>query len=181
MTRDTPSSDEMIRRAKETLHLEKDDFLPKVGEELASMGVSIRDVSFPTDDEMPGEQRSTRASVGAGSPNAPTPQPLRTRRVAHSGQDSLVVPSRSVGTVSVPVPPSPAASGSLTGSGVWLRVLGGVLLGFVAVIWVLLLIGAIDNPDDLGAAIGGGAITTLVPFVLGLVFLRAGKRRATMA
>lgn len=88
---------------------------------------------------------------------------------------------RGVRTVSVPVPPASFPSGSMTGSGLWMRVVGNILLAFVVATWVLLLLGVIDNPDDLGETIGGGAVMTLVPFLFGLILRRAGKRRGIAA
>jgi len=173
----------MIRRAKESLQLEKEDFLPRAGENLGQAGISDADIGSSASDVTPRDVSGAATTVARPSrpsrtsPNIDSTATVRERRVAQSRTEHLVVAPRSVRTVSVPVPPAAAASGSLTGSGLWLRVVGRILLGFVAVIWVLLLIGAIDNPDDLGTAIGGGAVTTLVPFLLGLVLLRAGKRR----
>ena len=69
----------------------------------------------------------------------------------------------------------------MTGSGLWMRVVGNILLAFVVATWVLLLLGVIDNPDDLGETIGGGAVMTLVPFLFGLILRRAGKRRGIAA
>ena len=180
MTTDFSGSDEMIRQAKESLRLEKEDFLPRAGENLGQAGISDTDVSVSTDEAMRGEV--SRASTTATQPRRTSSKlnatpTVRERRVVQSNTEHLVVAPRKVRTVSVPAPPSAVASGSLTGSGRWLRVVGRILLGIVVVIWVLLLLGAIDNPDDLGAAIGGGAVTTLAPFLLGLVLLRAGKRR----
>jgi hypothetical protein len=161
MTRDMPSSDEMIRRAKETLVLDQEDFVPKVQEELAERGVSIGDVGFPTDDETLDQTMSVTPSPRT----RPTSDalPARTRRVLLAG----------------PIPPSVYHTGASTAGGRGLRIVGNILLAFVALMWVLLLIGVAGNPDDAGAAVGGGAVMTIVPLILGLSFRRAGKRRAT--
>lgn len=161
MTRDTPSSDEMIRRAKETLHLGTEDYVPKVEQELAEIGVSIADVSFPTNDDMLDETRSVTPPVRSRPTSIA--QPARTTRVLSAG----------------PVPPAVYTTGASATAGRGLRIVGNVLLAFVALMWVLLLIGVAGDPDDAGAAIGGGAVMTTVPLLLGLIFRRAGKRRAT--
>lgn len=175
MTTDIPSSDELIRRAKQTLRLETEDFLPKVDDELAIMGASTGDISFPTD----GEPSSVTPSVSARPPS--DVESARQRRVESSSQDHLVVVPRRGKIASVPVPPSPFTSGSLTDSGRVMRIVGNLLIGIVAVVWVLLLIGLIDNPDDLGETLGGGAVMTLIPFLFGMVLRRAGKRRGIAA
>jgi hypothetical protein len=183
MTNDMPSSDELIRRAKQTLRLEKDDFLPKVDEDFAQRGVSIGGVNVSMGDGMPEEMRGETtpiASSGRARPPERVTQPAR-RRVASSTTDDVVLAPWSASSPPSPVPPSPFHTGSLAGSGRWMRGVGNLLLGFVAVIWVLLLIGLIDNPDDLGETIGGGAVITLVPFLFGLVLREAGKRRGIAA
>lgn len=174
MTSDTPSSDEMIRRAKEALALAKEDFLPKVEDEVAALGMPMSDIGV----EMPMEALPSTASQRP-RPNPGSAQPERARRVGSSTPDHLVIARRIPTVTTGPVPPSNFSTGSLTGSGRWMRILGSVLLGFVAVIWVLLLIGAVDNTDDLGSTIGGGIVMTFVPFLLGLILRTAGKRRAT--
>jgi hypothetical protein len=180
MTTDMPSSDAMIRRAKETLVLEKDDFLPKVDEDLADRDISMGTVGSSVGDGMPSgmpRESTPIASSGRAQPIERVAQPVRSSRVTASTVDHLAVAPRKPRTLSVPVPPAPYASGSLTGSGLWMRVVGNLVLGVVAVIWVLLLIGLIDSPDDLGEIIGGGAVMTLVPLLFGLILRRAGKRR----
>ena len=184
MTTDMPSSDEMIRRAKETLSLEKDDFLPKVDEDLAERGMSMGTVASSMGDGKPSgmpRESTPIAPSGRAQPVERGAQQARSRRVTESTVDHLVVAPRKARTLSVPVPPSPFPSGSLTGSGLWMRVVGNLVLGVVAVMWVLLLIGLIDSPDDLGEIIGGGAVMTLVPFLFGLILRRAGKRRGIAA
>ena len=177
MTTDMPSSDELIRRAKETLHLEKDDFLPRVDEELADMGVSMGEARFPVDDVTPGESRSVVPSGTTRSTGYA--ESARTRRASTPVREHPDTDSWSAGTSPVPVPASPFHTGTLSGSGRWMRIVGSILLGIVAVIWVLLLIGLIDSPEGAGEVIGGGLVTTFIPFLIGLVLRRAGKRRAT--
>ena len=174
MTSDTLTSDEMIRQAKDALALAKEDFLPKVDAEVVARGMPTSDIGV----EMPMEALPRTASQRP-RPDPGSAQPERARRVGSSTPDHLVTARRIPTVTTGPVPPSDFSTGSLTGSGRWMRILGGVLLGFVAVMWVLLLIGAVDNPDDLRATIGGGIVMTFVPFLLGLILRTAGKRRAT--
>lgn len=179
MTTEMPSSDELIRRAKETLHLESDDFLPKVDQDLTDMGVPMGDALFAGDESL--DETMPTASPVRTAPTGDVARQGRVRRVASSTLDPLVVAPRGVRTVSVPVPPSPFSSGSTTNPGRWMRVLGTIILGAVAVFWVILLIGAVDNPDDLGEVIGGGVALTLVPVLFGTILRRAGQRRGIAA
>jgi len=174
-----PSSDELIRRAKETLQLDRDDFLPKIDHDIADMGVSIGDGQFGRDASL--DEPTPTASSVRTPPTGDVYRQTRARRVDSSDQDRLVVAPRDVRTVAVPVPPSPFSSGSSSNPGRWMRVLGTIILGAVAVFWVVLLIGAVDNPDDLGEAIGGGVGLTVVPFLFGTILRRAGRRRGIAA
>ena len=172
----------MIRLAKENLLLETDDFLPHVDKDLAERGVSVAGLSSSTGDEVLDDTSAEMdlTSSRSWTPGAPErTQPARARRVSSSVTDHFAVAPESVSASTGPIPAASYTAGGTTGTGLWMRIVGNLLLGFVAVIWVLLLIGAIDNPDDLGGAIGGGAASTFVPFLLGLVLRRAGKRRAT--
>ena len=178
MTTEMPTSDELIRRAKETLHLESDDFLPKVDQDLADMGVSIGDGQFGGDESL--DETTPTASSVRTPPTGDVYRQSRVRRVDSSTQDHLAMAPRDVGTISVPVPPSPFSSGSAN-PGRWMRVLGTIILGAVAVFWVVLLIGAVDNPDDLGKVIGEGVGLTVVPFLFGTILRRAGQRRGMAA
>jgi len=175
----------MIRRAKETLRLAKDDFLPRVEAEVAERGMpmgGIGGVNFSMGDEMP-EEMPTPAMTDRMRANQATAQPTRDtsrdRRVASSTPDHLVVAPSSEPSYSIPVPAWPANTGALTGSGKWMRVVGNLLVLFVVAMWGLLLIGLIDSPDDVGDTVGGGVVITLVPLLFGLVLRRAGKRRGT--
>jgi hypothetical protein len=179
MTTEMPSSDELIRRAKENLHLERDVFLPKVEQDLADLGVSM-DYSLSAGDGSLGDTTPTASSVRT-PPTGDVTRQTRARRTASSTQDHVVAPPRAVRTVSVPVPPSPFSSGSSENPGRWMRILGTIILGAVAVFWVFLLIGAVDNQDDLGEAIGGGVGLTLVPVLFGVILRRAGQRRGIAA
>jgi hypothetical protein len=179
MTTEMPSSDELIRRAKENLHLERDDFLPKVDRDLADLGVSM-DYALSTSDESLDETMPAASSVRT-PPTGDFTRQARVRRVASSNEDHLVTAPRGVRTVSVPVPPSPFSSGGSENPGRWMRILGTIILGAVAVFWVFLLIGAVDNQDDLGEAIGGGVALTLVPVLFGVILRRAGQRRGIAA
>ena len=179
MTTEMPSSDELIRRAKETLSLDRDDFLPKIDQDIADMGVSIGGVQF-RGDASPDETTPTASSVRT-PPTGDVYRETRVRRVDSSTQDRLVVAPRDARTVSVPVPPAAFSSGSSANSGRWMRVLGSIILAGVAVFWVFLLIGTVDNPDDLGEVIGGGVGLTVVPFLFGTILRRAGRRRGMAA
>jgi hypothetical protein len=181
MTTEFSSSDEMIRRAKESLRTEREDVLQRADEDLMERGRSTGGVNFSMEevpsDEISGESISDTPARRRGITPEAT-RPTRTRRVASRAQDHLVVAPRKSRVTLGPIPPSPVNSGTVTANGRGMRIVGNVLLGFVAVIWLLLLIGMIDNPDDRSGAIGGGMVSTLIPFVLGLVLRRAGKRRA---
>jgi hypothetical protein len=179
MTTEMPSSDELIRRAKETLHLERDDFLPKIDQDLADMGVSMGDARLAGDESL-GVKMPTVPSVRT-PPTRDVARDARTRRVASASTDHIVVAPRDVQTVSVPVPPSPFSSGGSANRGRWMRILGTIILGVVAVAWVVLLIDAVDDPDSLGEAIGKGVGLTLVPALLGMILRRAGQRRGIAA
>jgi hypothetical protein len=179
MTTEMPSSDELIRRAKETLHLESDDFLPKVDQEITDMGVPMGDAQFAGDESL--DESMPTASPVRTPPTGDVARQTRLRRPSSSNQERPVVVPRARRTVSVPVPPSPFSSGSPTNPGRWMRILGTIILGAVAVFWVVLLIGAVDNPDDLGELIGGGVALTLVPVLFGTILRRAGQRRSIAA
>ncbi|MEN8239223.1 MAG: hypothetical protein ABFR53_08490 [Actinomycetota bacterium] len=175
MTTDMPSSDEMIRRAKEKLQLAKEDFLPMVEEDLVEAGMSIGGVDLSTGDEMFDEAPPVMPSPQTRKIGE-VAQSVRARRVESSSQEPLVVTSRSQDFSPHPLPPSPFSPISRETPGRWMLVVGNVILVFIALTWVMLLIGLITNPEDLGEAIGGGAVTTIVPFIFGLVLRRAGKR-----
>jgi hypothetical protein len=179
MTTEMPSSDELIRRAKETLHLESDDFLPKVDQDLADMGVSIGFGQFGGDESL--DESTPTASSVRTPPTGDVYRQARVRRVESSTQDHLATAPRNVRTVTVPVPPAAFSSGSSANSGRWMRILGTIILAGVAVFWVVLLIGTVDNPDDLGEVIGGGVGLTVVPFLFGTILRRAGRRRGMAA
>ena len=166
------------------MNLETEDFLQMEEESIAERSTTAGGVSSSTGEEAPDEMLRGHTSVAPSRrirPDEDAIRTVRTRRVKSTNLDHVVVAPRGTRTVSVPVPPSPFNTGSPTGSGRWMRVAGNLLLGVVAVIWVLLLIGTIDNPDDLGETIGGGAVMTLVPLLFGLVLRRAGKRRGIAA
>ena len=178
MTTDMPSSDELIRRAKENLHLDRDDFLPKLDHDIADMGVSIGDARLGGGESLD-ETMPTASSVRT-PPTGDVYRQARVMRVDSSDQDHLAMAPRDVRTVAAPVPPSPFSSGSVN-PGRWMRILGTIILGAVAVFWVVLLIDAIDNPDDLGEVIGEGVGLTVVPFLFGTILRRAGRRRGMAA
>jgi hypothetical protein len=179
MTTEMPSSDELIRRAKENLHLERDDFLPKVDRDRSDLGVSM--AYDPSMSDEPLDETMPTASSVRTPPTGNVTRQARARRVESSNEDPLVITPRAPRTISVPVPPSPFSSGSPGSPGRWMRILGTIILGAVAVFWVFLLIGAVDNPDDLGEAIGGGVGLTLVPVLFGVILRRAGQRRGLAA
>ncbi len=180
------SSEEMIRRAKKKLLLAKEDFLPQVDSDLSDMGMAIGGVNFSMADEMvdempeemPTPAMSDRMRVNQMTAQA-TRDTSRDRRVASSTPDHLVVTPRSEPSYSAPAPARPVNTGALTGSGRWMRVVGNLLVLFVAVMWGLLFIGLLDGPRDIGETVGGGVVITLVPLLFGLVLRRAGKRRGT--
>jgi len=179
MTTDMPSSDELIRRAKETLSLDRDDFLPKIDQDIADRGVSMGGPQFVGDGPL--DETTPTASSVRTPPTGDVYRQARVRRVEASDQDRLVAAPRDVRTVVVPVPPSVFSSGSSADSGRWMRVLGTIIIGAVAVFWVVLLLGAVDNPDDLGEVIGEGVGLTVVPFLFGTILRRAGRRRGMAA
>ena len=168
----------MIRRAKSKLRLAKEDFVPQVDKDLTDMGMAIGGVNFSMAEEIVEEMPDdmpTPAMSDRMRANQMTARDTRERRVASAALDHLVVAPSSQPSYSIPVPVWPAN----TGSGRVLRIVGSLLLGFVAVIWVLLLIGLIDSPREVGDVVGGGVAITLVPLLFGLILRRAGKRRGT--
>ncbi|MCL1588470.1 MAG: hypothetical protein M3092_08625 [Actinomycetia bacterium] len=179
MTTEMPSSDELIRRAKETLSLDRDDFLPKIDQDIADMRVSMGGVQFRGDASL--DETTPTASSVRTPPTGDVYRQTRVRRVDSSTQDHLATAPRDVRTVSVPVPPSVFSGGGSENPGRWMRILGTIILAGVAVFWVFLLIGTVDNPDDLGEVIGGGVGLTLVPFLFGTILRRAGRRRGVVA
>jgi hypothetical protein len=184
MTTESFSSGEMILRAKESLFLAKEEMLQRTDEDVIERSRSTGGVNFSMEeaqsDEHPGESISTTSAPRrVVTPEAT--QSTTSRRVASRTPDHLVAAPRNSTVTPGPIPPSPVNSGTVTANGRGMRIVGNLLLGFVAVIWLLLLIGMIDNPDDVGETLGGGAVMTLVPFLFGVVLRRAGKRRGIAA
>jgi len=179
MTTEFPSSDEMIRRAKESMNLAKDDVVAQVEQDLSERGASIGGTAASMGTATPGEMPDGAAEL-MGARRMRVREEIaatRTRRVSASDVDHLVVNRRAGSGLSVTVPPSDVNTGNATGGGRWLRIVGNILLGLAAAMWLILLIGLIANPDDLGATIGGGVITTFIPVLFGLLLRRAGDRR----
>jgi predicted Na+-dependent transporter len=58
-----------------------------------------------------------------------------------------------------------------------MRITSNLLFGFVAAMWVVLLIGMTGDPGDTGATFGGGLLITAIPFLVALVLRRAGNQR----
>ncbi len=180
MAREYPSSDELIRRAKESARLSDQDVLSKVDQDLSEHGLSIGGVDFSMADDEP----ATPAPVVP--PSAPAPPagsmrqpgtPGRMRRVESLHQEHLQVPSRRSRGASGPAPASDVSSGSEQRSGGGVRLLGKAVLAFVAVVWLLLLIGAPSSATPIGELLAGGVVITFIPFLFGVLLLRAGRNR----
>jgi hypothetical protein len=62
-----------------------------------------------------------------------------------------------------------------------LRAIGSFMLLMVAGLWILLIIGLIGGESEVGDALGGGVVLTLIPFILGILLRRAGIRQGTRA
>jgi hypothetical protein len=179
MTTDFPSSDEMIRRAKASMLLDKEDVVAMVDQDLSERGIAIAGAGGSMATVMPETMREDGAAhMPSGRMRVRDEiAATRSRRVPSSDVDSLVVEHRAESVPSVTVPPSQVNTGNITGDGRWMRLIGNILLGFAAAMWLILIIGLIDNPDDLGATVGGGVITTFIPVLFGIVLRRAGRNR----
>ncbi len=87
-------------------------------------------------------------------------------------------PSRPISQdpVASPAEAIPPWNPATRGSGKAARIIGIVLLVGVAALWLLVIVGLFSDPTDIGEAIGGVAVVTALPFLLGRYFVRRANR-----
>ncbi len=111
--------------------------------------------------------------------------PTGTHRTVTDRMHDRLGRDRVVSTTSHPSRvPTHAAAGSVAprtdtaskGTKAW-RVLGIVILGSIAALWALLILGIALDPSDAGEAIGGAAILTVIPATFGVYSLRRSANR----
>ncbi len=181
--RDTPSSDELIKRAKR-------DFAPTVYSRTYTVVSRSEDI-----EKMVAETMNTDAIAKAMAetmdPDAMMDPSTSMGGMMSRPDDSMVSERarRMPGTPRPPVPvtpmqPAPAAAypsgfggtGENASGKPVLRALGLLILLALAGLWVLLIIGAAGNPDEAASVLGGGVVLTAIPFIVALLLLRAGRR-----
>lgn len=180
--RDTPTSDELIRRAKE-------DFAPTVysrtyrvvsrAEDIEAMVETTMhtDAMAQAMAESMAEEMDPDTMLGPGAARDVVmsrrrmPSPARpvehAPRVEHIQASPLGFPSDS--------PLATRSDGGSTG-GSALRALGIFILLAVAGLWALLLVGVAQDPSDAGDVIGGGVVLTAIPLLIGFLFIRKGRK-----
>ncbi|MCL1598973.1 MAG: hypothetical protein M3094_07300, partial [Actinomycetia bacterium] len=171
-----PSSDELIRRAKR-------DFAPTVYSRTYQVVSRAEDIEKMVEETMNtdaiGEAMAEAMAtdsvmdpadgsdwmMSGSRPQAPTPQRSR--------------PVLSTQSSSAPMAPYPASSSETSrrgGGNTVLLAVGWFLLIAMAGVWVLLLIGAAQDPDNAGSVIGGGVVLTAIPLILAFLIFRAARR-----
>lgn len=146
---DNPSSDDLIRQAREALAFSGSD--PRVSVEHPVEDVHSAMERHTVADQTLEERKRTWVE---DVPSRPAPSP----RYASQGTVAPIPDSRS------------------GGSKAW-RVIGIVILIAVIVFWVLLVLGLGADPTDAGSALGGGVALTVIPVGIGIYSLRRGTRR----
>lgn len=144
-----PSSDDLIRQAKESL---------------AAPGARSE---VPT--QQPVEEVDPTGAYGTVADRMH--DRLERDRVVSTTNRPPRVPTRAAAGSDAPQPDSASK-----GARAW-RVLGIVILGSVAVLWALLILGVALDPSDAGEAIGGAAILTVIPATFGVYSLRRSAHR----
>lgn len=158
---ETPSSDELIKRAKESLLFaaEEESALVESPEavDVASKSLTATDAVIT---QRPVQSRRKPAPAARRRAD-PFTEEQRPRRTAQP---------------SAPVPPSVPVTGSRSGR--FLRFAGTFILVMMALFWISLLIGIIDDPGAIGEILGGGVVLSVIPVIVGMSLRRAGSRRA---
>lgn len=109
-----------------------------------------------------------------------------TPEVAHPDvDDPVAIPVSTPDPTSRPLSQDPVAhpadeippwEPTTQGSGKVARIIGIVLLVGVAIFWLLVIVGLFSDPTDIGEAIGGVAVVTALPFLLGRYLVRRANR-----
>ena len=162
---DQPSSDDLIRQAKES-------FLNVAEERDAEVQARVEDIKQAAVQTTRVDQRAKQSQV-----RRPVPAAKATRTVRDPARGRRVRPRAE--RTSGPAPTDAGARRS--GSGMILRAIGSFMLLMVAGLWILLIIGFIGGESEVGDALGGGVVLTLIPFILGMLLRRAGIRQGTRA
>lgn len=171
MPSDGPSTEDMIKQAKESVRPIDSPQIPPANP--------------PVDDtEAPGEYRTvTERMMSEGqvdqSPapvHAHSPAPVRRPEPELYVQESR---SREFAEVSPSVAPATPADGARSGR--VLQFFGRLLLVLVALLWLLLFSAYADDPVDLVAIFGGGLLITIIPGILASLLSSAGDKRAATA
>jgi len=180
--RDTPSSDELIRRAKE-------DFAPTVYSRTYRVVSRAEDIEAMVEETLhtdamaqamaeslaeemdPETMMGSRAARDAVMSRSSRPSPARPVEHAPRVEHIQVSPSGFPSS-------SPVATGSDGGStgGSALGALGVFILLAVAGLWALLLIGVVQDPGDAGDVIGGGVVLTAIPLLIGFLLIRKSRK-----
>ncbi|VAV97055.1 hypothetical protein MNBD_ACTINO01-691 [hydrothermal vent metagenome] len=184
--RDTPTSDELIKRAKR-------DFAPTVYSRTYTVVSRAEDI-----EKMVAETMNTDA-IAKAMAETMDPDAMMDPSTSMGGMmsrpDEPMVPERARRMPSAPRPPVPVTptqpvpatayptgfggsdgrSGNASGKPV-LRAFGLFILLALAGLWVLLIIGAVGSPDEAASILGGGVVLTAVPFIVALLLLRAARR-----
>ncbi len=184
---DAPTSDELIRRAKK-------DFAPTVYSRTYRVVSRAEDIEKMVEETMNtdamGEAMAQAMDAGTMTDMMDTLPPMdttdRENRMASDRRSQAPTPRRvehltTTTTTSGPVPeasyPSGSAGNSGTGGGnAALRAVGVFLLLAMGGLWILLLIGAVQDPDNAGSVIGGGVVLTAIPLLLAFLLLRKSRK-----
>ncbi len=181
--RDTPTSDELIKRAKR-------DFAPTVYSRTYTVVSRAEDI-----EKMVAETMNTDAiakamaetmdpdammdpSTSMGGMMSRPDEPMvseRARRMPSAPRTP--VPVTSMQPVPATAPPTGFGGTGENASGKpVLRAFGLFILLALAGLWVLLIIGAAGSPDEAASVLGGGLVLTVIPFIVALLLLRAARR-----
>jgi hypothetical protein len=180
--RDTPSSDELIRRAKE-------DFAPTVYSRSYRVVSRAEDIEAMVEETMRtgamgqamaesmAEEMDPDTMMASGNvpdvmvpqrPRRPQPRPVEhAPRVEHLQVSPSGFPSDSTA--------APGSDDGSTGGGV-LRALGLFIFLAIAGVWFLLLVGVAQDPGDAGDAIVGGILVTAIPLAIAFLLIRRARK-----
>jgi hypothetical protein len=180
--RDTPSSEELIKRAKA-------DFAPTVYSRTYTVISRAEDIEAMIEETM-----NSGAIAEMMAENMAEAMDAEAMLEPGVGPDVRMPEFRRPSTGRPPehaprvehmqVPPAPLPSDSPVGFGSdagadgngALRAVGLFILLAIAGFWLLLLIGAVQDPDNAGSVIGGGIVLTAIPFVIAVLLIRRARK-----